>query len=254
MIAMDNKSKWIEEVEKEREYFSRPPVPFENWEQNSKSEWKAELSFADGLEACYANISSPIAKILFRACVEIVDRAFAEDRFHAKYAEYGLPRNIGAALRVRAYAKALLGELLVNEDLRQASANYIEWCSSWTGVDWDSQAQSDYLSAVRMSLIAGDIKQAQQLLATKRKFKWHTEEHGLLLDITREVQFGIPIQNLEMHNRVVAFFDRIRDPDFKPDVFFPKDMGRFEWGVLIEKYFTLGIEIDWQRVIDGISR
>ncbi len=254
MIAMDNKLKWREQFETEREYFFAPPEPFKNWERNSKPEWIAERYFVNALEVLYASVERELPRIFLSATVELLDRAFDEDRFHAQYAEYGLPKNIGEALRVRTYTKALMGEPLAVDDLKQGSEHYIEWCSGWKGADWDSQAQSDYLTAVRIALIAGDLNYAKELLATKRKFKWHAEEHQLLLEIAHEAEEGIPINNLDLRDRVDRFFDLIRDPDFKPDVFFPTDMGRFEWGVLVYKYFVGRNRIDWPAVINLISR
>ncbi len=254
MIAIDFKTKWIEEVEREREYFESPTDHFDNWERNGGPEIKADWHLANALCILYGDGDKRLAEKFFCATIELIDRAFAEDKFHSEFSESGLPRNQGEGLRVRSYARALMGSGLDTQALLQASEYFVEWTSDWTGADWDSQAQSDYLVAVRMALIAGNIKRASELLKTRRSFKWHAEEHTLLKAITSEFEKGIPIANVELHQRVVAFFDRIRDPGFKPDIFFPKDMGRLEWGVLSHKYFTAGDDIDWPAVIDSISR
>ena len=254
MIVMDYKQKWINHLERERDYFSTPPDHFHNWARNSMPEMIAGVYLSNALCALYAGGGIQVAEKFFCATIELIDRAFEEDRFHAKYAEYGLPKNQGEALRVRAYARALTGNDLNLEDLIQASKYYIEWCSAAKGAEWDSQAQSNYLDSIRMLLIADDLEGARELLKTKRKFKWHTEEHELLKTIVCEAELNIPIENEELYQRVIAFFDRIRDPDFKPDVFFPKDLGRFEWGVLLHKYFVDSERINWQDVIDSVSR
>lgn len=167
--------------------------------------------------------------------------------------DIAFPRNRGEGLRVRAYANVLLGHALDTQDLVQASRDYEERFIATPQRDWDSIPQAHILEAARMSLISGDLKRAKEVLSIKRSMKWHAEEFQLLKELVAEAQTELPVHNSSLRARVKKFFDRVRDPEYKPNVFMDLPILRLEWGALINKYFETGSHINWSRVIELIA-
>ncbi len=99
------------------------------------------------------------------------------------------------------------------QDVAQASLDFEAWAVMWTGNEWDDQAQADYLSAVRMALIADDRKQFTKLLKTRRSFKFHTQEHSLYRTMAEEFQHSPTFQDHRLLSTdFCQLFDQYRNP------------------------------------------
>ncbi len=58
-----------------------------------------------------------------------------------------------------------------------------------------------------------------------------------------------------MRRRFEEYFDYIRDPQLKTDLFLERDVLRLELGALRDKYFVSPDgRIDWPRVVEAVSR
>lgn len=248
------KAKWLAAYEAERDYYAEEPRPFEKWDRDSKPEWTAEWELRNALRVLYATAERAIADKFLSAALEVVARAFAEDKFHSKYAEMAFPENRGSALRARAYACAIKTGTFDASDLVNSGRDIEAYWSKFGPEDWDSQTQAYFLDVVRMALIAGDLVGARNVLQTKRSFKWHAEEHRLLKNLIEEALYGTPIRNEQLLSHITEFFDEIRDPDFKPNSYMELEIVRLEWGAIINKYFETGASIDWNRVIELVSQ
>lgn len=254
MATCGNKQKWITAYEKEREYFAADPEPFKKWHRSWAPQGMADVQLQNGSEILYSGAGHAVADKFLHAAIDMVDRAFAEDKFRdPRVLEMSFPTNRGEALQVRAYAKSLLGGSLNENDLLQASRDYEEYWLRFGKSEWDSQTQAHILTAARMALIAGDLGRTKEVLAIKRSMKWHAEEFKLLKDLVQEAEFGLPIRDPALSERVRTLFDRIRDPDFNPDFYIDLPTARLEWGALINKYFETGGRINWERVIELVA-
>jgi hypothetical protein len=215
----------------------------------------ADFIFSNGLEVLYAGAGHCVADKFLHAAVDMIDRAIAEDKFRdPRVLEMAFPSNRGKGLQVRAYSKAVLGGNLDNDDLLQASRDCEEYWLRFGNSEWDSQTQAHILTAARMALIAGDLKRAKEVLAIKRSMKWHAEEFQLLKDLAQHAELNLPIRDPTLQSHARAFFDRVRDPDYNPDVYLDLPIVRLEWGALVNKYFETGGHINWERVIDLVAQ
>ncbi len=254
MAVSEYKQKWVVAYEKELNYFNTSPDPFKNWERNTMPEVMASRRLQNGTEVLYADAGHAVANKFFHAAIDMIDRAVADNKFQAEVVvEMSFPKNRGWGLRVRAYALAQLGDSLAERDLIQASHDYEQWCADLHRSDWDSIPQAHILSAARMALIAGDVKRAAEVLSIKRSMKWHAEEFGLLKELAHEAAAALPVRQEDLFARVREFFDRVRDPDYKPNFYMDQPLVRLEWGALINKYFETGGPIDWRRVVELVS-
>jgi hypothetical protein len=246
------RSKWREKFHRDRDFFAQPTDHFANWNQQSAPDNEAWIQFLNSQTVLFGDGRRSAEKFL-TAAIEVANRACAENRFRTELAQSAFPLNRGRALRVRAYANGLKDGTFDVSDLLTASQDFETWSNQFTGADWDSQTQAYFLAAVRMAIITGDQRRARKLLETKGSFKWHAEEHKLLIGILDECNYGLPIRNQQLFARVRSFFDRIRDPNFKPDIFMELDEARLEWGALINRFFETGEAINWDRVVELVS-
>jgi hypothetical protein len=230
--------------------------PFEHWEFNRMPESSAEERLRYGLRIFYSQWNDPDGRAFFEQTLRVADRALHEEKYKGtEFLDAGFPKNRGRLLRARAYAAALLGQALDENALRQASIDCAEYCKILKGKLWDSQGQANYLAAVRLALVAGDQEQARQLMKTRKSFRWHFEEFEILRGIIGTIDEGIPEKGrVIMQALLEAYFNKIRDPHLKPDVFMETDILRLELGAIRDKYFVSpdGI-ISWPRVIEALS-
>lgn len=227
---------------------------FEDWERHRGPESKAENQFINALDILFAGTDDVLAHKFLERCLAILDRAFKENKFESKLCAARFPLNRGGGERLRAYAQALLGGKFSPSALITTSEDCEEHCNLYPPGHWDAQSQAYYLAAIRAALIAGDVDRAARLLKTKKSFKWHATEHGLLQRVATAAPQKQPIRDPKLFDDYDNFFDQIRDPASKPNVFTELHILRFELGVIRFKYFmSKSGEIDWPTVIESIS-
>ena len=248
------KALWLARYERDRSGFGEVLMwdPFREWERNSMPEVSVQQEFRGGLYVAYAFGSDHEQAMAFlRRTCQVAQRVIDEDKLTSPVCQSRFPKNRGTLYRAYTYARAILGRSLDIEALRQSSRDFEEWCKRYEKGEWDSQAQANYLSAVRLSLIAGDIDRARELLKTKRSFKWHNTEHGLwkLLVEKREQARG-DAEFIALFN---YYFAKLRDPSVVPDVYMETDVLRLELAVIADKYITSDDgRIEWPRAVDSV--
>lgn len=260
MIKKRYKPQWVAKYEADlntlREELGMDP--FEDWERNRMPEGDVEDGLRDAVDILYADRTSADAVRFLRRSLEVANRIFAEDKLQSQLCTGGFPENRGRMLRAKIYAQSLLREPLDVKGLLQASSDYEAWCKDYKGKDWDSVGEAEYLAAVRLAVIAGDLERASKLLKTKRPFKWHKEEHGLLKRVVNAVfieKQPLPLRDQALLEQFDEYFDRIRDPNLEPDIFIELDVLRLEIGAIRYKYFTDDRgDIDWNRIIEVVSQ
>jgi len=165
---------------------------------------------------------------------------------------------LGQILRGRTYAQWLLGEDLSRRVLQEAAKHVAVWCltkaEDCKGFDFPT-TMDRYMQAVRVAMIACDLDYAGELLKAKRTYRWHyAEEHSLW---TRLVQM-YPEVTHAFHIEIEAFFDRVRDPDFRDvEGSYPnRDMLALETGIIREMYAISASPhdpVDPKIVIDAVA-
>lgn len=244
--TFNNKKWWIDRFENNRGYYEDAVEILRDWEASSQS----EHLFINALRAAYADAAPSIVHKFASAAGMIVDRAVADNAFEqGKVAQRAFPRNRAVALRARAYAKVLLGEPLSANDLVQASHDFESIATSI----WNHQYEAYYLNGVRAAFIAGDHARFRSLLNTKREFKWHEEEYGVLRGIADELSSVSSAPRTDLRDRFRALFDLYRNPEFKPDIYMELEIVRFELGAIWCQLFDKTPTFAWQEVIDAVS-
>ena len=228
--------------------------PFVDWDLSSMPEGAAELKIMFGLQTLYGEGDIATARGFFDQGLAICERALKEEKFKSDRCKSKLPLNRGMLLRARAYATGLLGTQPSTEWLLQAADDFLGWIKDFGKGDWDSHAQAYHLAAVRLSLLAHQSDQAQELLKTKRSLKQHIEEKELLLDLCA-MQPGRGLNEV-MLTKFDKYFDRIRDPrDASSKVFIESTILPLELGLLRDMYLVSADgEVTWRRVIAAISQ
>lgn len=250
----DRELLWVERYERDRNGFAEVLTwdPFREWERNAMPESSVQQELRGALYVAYAwgvDHEQAVA-FLNRAC-KAAERTINEDKLTSALSVASFPLNRGTLHRDYSYARAILGERLDEEALRQSSRDFEEWCKKYGKGQWDSQAQANYLAAVRLASITGDIDRARELLKTKKSFNWHKVEHELwkrLVELSGTVR-----ADAEFSEYFMEYFDKFRDPRFIPDVYMETDVLRLELAAIRDKYLVSGYgEIDWSRAVDSV--
>lgn len=249
---------WVKRHEENSEFRTRDvrTDPFANWDRNTMPESQVEWDLERALDVYYANADESLARQYLNRCLRVAKRILDENKLVEldKGGEGLFPVKRGRTYRAQAYAQALLGRDVDRELLIRASKDYEDYCNGVGKSPWDSQAQCYYLNAVTLSLLADDRARARELLATKRSFKWHAEQFALYQELAQTTAEP-PIPDPALLERFNRFFNEVRDPKYDPKVFIEPGTLRFELGALRDKYFiSSNGEIDWQRVIEAVSR
>lgn len=198
-------------------------------------------------------------EIFLNRTVRNADRLIAERRYlDTDVAAAGHPMQLAWILRGRAYARWLLGEPLDRRELRQVAEHLATWCltkaDDCKGFDLPT-TMDPYIQAVRAAMIACDLDYAGDLLKAKRKLRWHfAEERGLW---TRLVQM-YPELTDAFDIELEAFFDKVRDPDFRDvDRAYPdRETLALETGIIREMYVIRASPhdpVDPKAVIEAIA-
>lgn len=251
-IASEIEELWIARYERNRSGYPEMLAddPFDGWERSHMPETRVEEDLAYGLYISYAwGPEQEQAVAFFKRVCTVAERAIDEDKLTSPLSNSSFPLNRGVVNRAYSYARAVLGGSLDSPALHQASLDFEEWCKGYGRRDWDSQAQANYLAAVRLAVVVGDLERARALLKSRKSFKWHHEEHHLWSRLV-ERDGAIDDALAENYDR---YFDRLRDPGFIPDVYMETDILRLELAAIRDKYLAgEDGKIDWSRAIDSI--
>lgn len=131
------------------------------------------------------------------------------------------------------------------------------------GENWDERAQSEYLVAIQFCLISGDVSGATEMFGVKRRFAltqhWHDWLAGFLGHI--EAATGGRLAGAAAVAEFDEFFDRVRDPRFKPVKEKGKWMSvslpllRLQLAILRHKYVDNGpVAGCWSQILRSIAR
>jgi hypothetical protein len=230
---------------------------FHNWENNSGPEETAERDLFLGVELLYAQLDPALARQYIERSLTILKRIFDENR--CEYLDHGFPMNRGEALRTAAYARALLGEPLDTASFSQASRDIETHCRGTPPnklCSWDAVTQTWWLSAVRLSLLAGDVERARNLLQHKKSFKSVKLQYDALAALGAAAP-PLPIVDPKVREQFEVYFDAVRNPNYQypPDqILDSHKLVMFELGLLRDKYFiSPDGTIDFHRAIDAVS-
>lgn len=227
--------------------------PLDGWARNHMPEMMVEEEMNAGLRIAYAfSTDHEQAVAFFRRACSVAQHAIHEDKLTSPMCNSSFPLNRGILYRAYTYARALMGEPVDIEALRQSSRDFEEWCKGYKKGEWDSQSQANYLAAVRLSLIGGDIDRVRDLLKTKRSFKWHNTENGLWkMLVEKGERRGDDGEFVALFN---YHFGKLRDPRLVPDVYMETDVLRLELAVIADKYIVSPDgRIDWRRAVESVS-
>jgi hypothetical protein len=214
--------------------------PFPDWPRNDSPERDAAMELTQGLRMFYAG-EEDIARRFFERAVAVVARAEAEKPYQESE-DLPFPRNRAALARTKVHAASLLGGMSLSEarlTLSSAAGDYELWCQGYRGSSWDAQAQAYYLNAVRLASLAEDAALVSRLLATRKNFKWHPEEREIL------GLLAAGERGAELAQRLLALFDRLRNPDFRSPVFLETELVSLELALLHDLVFGAGAPLDW---------
>jgi hypothetical protein len=248
---------WIQQFERERHFYETFGTEFpiwQNWARNSCPNLEADRCLVHALSLLYAAAPGTLVEQFLGYSTELIDRGLDENKFTPEGSRGSFPRNRGEGLRARAYARALRGEPLKTVDLRQAIEDFQTWFKIITPGLWDDHGEFKVLCSARLALILGDLDLFEQLLPFRYKIKFHREEGELLLQLKNLLRKGVQPLPRDYCERFTTYFECIRDPQLKPDIYMETDLLRFELGVLYCQYIAVDEPFSWPRVIAEISR
>jgi hypothetical protein len=228
--------------------------PFKNWEINRSPEGSVEDDVLLSAKILFGNGRPALAKAFLEQGLKIAERIVKEIRLKSPLCADTFPKNRASLFRSMAYARMMLGGALDERMLQQASADYEQWCATTIkSKKWDEMDEAWYLDSVRLALIGGDRARAKGLLEERRSFRWQREEAALLMGLASAP--GVPLKDARLQERFEAFFDLVRNPHYKSEVFCESQVLRIELGMLRDKYLiSPDGTIDWPRTVAAISR
>lgn len=254
-VAADITDAWVKRYVRNQEAYVQILAgnPFHGAAENRMPEVSVSLELVEALRIAYAKgIDDDQVQAFASRAAMIAQRILDDGLLTSSDAQSSFPLNRAVLHRDYAYARALRKEPLDTIAIEQASHDLETWCAGYKKNDWDSQAQANFLSAVRLCLILGDVARARELLGIRKSFKWHKIEHELWRELLR--QGGAARENLSLQTLYRTYFDRLRDPRVVPDVYMETDIVRFELAAIGDKYFVSndGL-IDWGRAIEAVA-
>jgi hypothetical protein len=234
--------------------------PFATWDQNRMPESSAETQCGLAIDiACAYPTHEMIQPFLSRA-LNLARRALAEKPLDTDRAmSLRFPGNRGRLLRVQAYATSLQeGGAPDLTKLRNACEDMLASKQlAIPTVEWGALQQCQYLVAVQLALVCGDIEHANELLQVDCGF----EDLELWAEgLTKLVESLLPPGGSSRASRApeswIRFFDLIRDPTVKvQELMTSMPLLRLEASLITDRYLRHADEpLDWQRVLAGISQ
>lgn len=254
MITRSYKRFWFEGVSRDinffRDYGSNNDV-FKNWESDWSPDRATSRLLNYGLELLYAGNPEQLAMRFLVWVSQRVDRACDEQKFEHPRSTY--PLNRARGLRYRAHARFLLRGELCEDDLAQSIRDYASSNKCLPKHLWDAQAEVDVLAPARLALILGDLEAFDRLLPFRLPFNCHSEEYKLLCELRRALAGSARVEGV-VANDFQSYFDRVRDPDYRPDIFTEVDILRLELGIIYCEYIDSSGVLTPSEVIQSISR
>jgi hypothetical protein len=244
------KSYWRDQFARDGQAYARMAGedPFQGWERNAMPEALADRRFTYGCEVRFADGEARLWKELFAQVGQIRERALRERKLESPECKVRYPWNLAKIQEVAELSSAILGTQWNVDVLQSAADSYREWCADFKASEWDSQAQSHWLTGVRLALLAGGLEKANELLRSRRSFGAHKEEHAIL----KLLATGDSSEALRM--RAVTFLSAIKDPRVKFAGFLPRNVVRVEIAALISMYLDSNADrIDWDAVFETLT-
>lgn len=252
MTEASFQEEWREQFRKERQAYLRigEADPLEGWDRNAMPEATADRLFTYGCEVLFAAEDESLAGRFLEAALVIRDRAMAEEKLESPQCKDRFPWNQAKLLEVGELSSAILGGTLRPATLKEAAGGFERWCTGFGSAEWDSQAQSHWLTAIRLALLAGEPDYAGHLLRSGRSFRAHPEEREILSGLVKD---GGAIDELAKM-RIRRYLNYVRNPHCRPSVFLPRNVVRIEMAALLLKYTDApGKALDWKNVIRVVS-
>jgi hypothetical protein len=223
---------WASLAERERSEFLKicDMDVFGNWARNKYPQEMAQDELHYGVELRYAGDPSGISEQFFARCDAILQRMINEDRFP-------VPRGKSAA-GVRAtfavtkvFNSCFLGQQFEGELLREAAIGFSQAAQ---GGLWEDIDEFNYVRAIRLALISGNVELAGELSATKKTFADHGTQFELLRDLCRAV--AADGMGADLRKRFDDLFQPICRPSFKASCYDQVASTRFELGAIRAMY------------------
>ena len=249
------REEWRREEPSFRELDAHSDDAFRSWDRNSMPEGEAADQFYFGIDILYGQGDEKLARRFLRQAIAVAERAFAEDKFHkSKWCRPGFPENRGKAEKIRVYAKALLGERFEPVRIRRAAEDILSWWRE--NADWpDAMMQADWITALRMALIAGEPEWTLELIDEAKLLNFYKSDVKRLGDIARAAVEEQPIRDAMLRKRIDERLDTVRSPKWRGrgPVGEPFQEVRFELAVIKYQYFvSMDRTINWKAVIESV--
>jgi hypothetical protein len=230
--------------------------PFEGFETSSGPQSRCWCDLIIGLNILYSHSNDIAARQFLERVIVVANRILVEDCLKSVRCIAEFPSNRAELMTSLAFARALLNRGLDQAMLVEAAADFEEWNRrSIEDGDWDVLAESDYLHALRLSLIAGDNNRVKRLSAADIIFEFRADEFHILQLLSIGPQYPLPLKDEALLNRFDVYFDHVRDFLNPPQNVLGCDLTRLELGVIRVKYFgASGGSIDWKEVIEIASQ
>lgn len=221
--------------------------PFEDWSRNIMPEGTANDGLRLGLEVCYGCGDETLSRTFLEQGLAVARRALSEgSRLASGQLAGSFPLNRGSLRRAEVYASTLLGSPFNRDQLLEAGADLLEWCRGCGEGEWDSQEEAYLLEAARSLLIAGNFAGAGREL--EREFSWHQTEASLLGRLCVAESWSAAESG-----QARAFFESLRQPRYRPDIFMHVHIVRFEWAVLLAcERGPAGFRIELAKVCEAV--
>ncbi len=232
---------WLTREEKNLELIADRD-PLAQWERNESPEVGSTSQLTLGVKVLLSGGAEGLATRFLKNAVVIAERALAESR--AERMPDAFPLNRGILRRDRFLAEAILGNVDAQHAI-DAAGDFKDYCA---GVRrWDDLHEAYYVSALRLELLAKDST-VERDVTPRRTFRYHTEG----LSIVRLVLD--PGRRPEGKREVDVFFDKIRNPEYKPHVFSERDVECLEVSAMrYMKYLSFDESVDWWRAAQAVG-
>jgi len=226
--------------------------PYREWETLVMVESRVEQELLTGLEVAYAIGLTGIALSFFHRASEVAQRAIDEDRLTSPQSKDRFPKNRAVLYRAHSYARVLMGQRLDTLALETSIDDLVVWCRGHESGKWDSQAQANYLAAVRIALLLGDVARAAELVKLKKSCKRHSEEHSLWKRIVQTGDAAGSDQRLV--ESLSGYLEVVSDPLFVPRVYTETEILRLEVAAINDRFVSgAGASISWSRAVGSIA-
>jgi hypothetical protein len=230
---------------------------YASWERNTQPEGSAEDCWRLGLRVLYGNGDPSLARELIEQSLPIIDRIHREDRLASEGCRLHWPRNKASLLRTEVFVQGLLGGEPDLSALVTASDILAQDPGAASQSKWDSHDEYQWLSAIRLALIAGDLARSAALLSRTESFETavHAEQATMLEVLVVSASGDLPISDLGVRERFTCVFDVYRPPypSIQSEVYYDADITRFELALIGDRYIVgRDGRIDFERAVRSV--